>query len=258
MASIKQSFSWGGFARFMPVPQLIRAAAEMGFSGVELVPQEYWQALKAHGLAIVSIDGHRSIQEGLNRRENHARIEQEIRARIALAAEWGIRNLIVFSGNRVGQNDQSGLEQTAEGLSRVAKVAEDAGVMLVLELLNSKVNHKDYQGDHVAWGVEVCRRVNSPAVRLLYDIYHMQIMEGDIIRTIQDNYPYFAHYHTAGNPGRHEINEQQEIYYPPIVRAIKQTGYEGYLGHEFSPLGDPLHALQHAFDLCQRVLDEAA
>ena len=123
--------------------------------------------------------------------------------------------------------------------------------MLVLELLNSKVDHQDYQGDHVAWGVEVCRRVDSPAVRLLYDIYHMQIMEGDIIRTIQEYHPYFAHYHTAGNPGRHELDEQQEIYYPPIVRAIQGTGYQGYLGHEFSPLGDPLRSLQQAFALCQ-------
>lgn len=251
MASLKQSFSWGGFARYVPAPELIRAAAEIGLSGVELVPQEHWQMIKDHGLAIVSIDGHRSIQEGLNRREHHARIEQEIRAKIALAAEWGIRNLIVFSGNRAGLDDQAGIEQTAEGLRRVAKVAEDAGVMLVMELLNSKVNHQDYQADHVAWGVEVCRQVNSPAVRLLYDIYHMQIMEGDIIRTIQQYHPYFAHYHTAGNPGRHELDENQELYYPAIVRVIQQTGYAGYLGHEFSPLGDPLPALRSAFELCQ-------
>jgi hydroxypyruvate isomerase len=251
MASIKQSFSWWCFAQLVPAPQLMRAAAEIGFLGVELVPQEHWQMLKDHGLAIISIDGHSSIQEGLNRREHHPRIEQEIRAKLALAQEWGIRNLIVFSGNRAGLDDQSGLENTAEGLSRVAKAAEDAGVMLVMELLNSKVDHQDYQGDHVSWGLEVCRRVNSPAVRLLYDIYHMQIMEGDIIRTIQENHAYFAHYHTAGNPGRHELDENQELYYPPIVHAIKQTGYQGYIGHEFSPLGEPLGALRHAFVLCQ-------
>lgn len=251
MASFKQSFSWGGFARYVPAPELIRAAAEIGLSGVELVPQEYWQMIKDHGLAIVSIDGHRSIQEGLNRREHHQRIEQEICAKLVLAEEWGIRNLIVFSGNRAGLDDQAGIEQTAEGLRRVAKSAEDAGVMLVMELLNSKVNHQDYQADHVAWGVEVCRQVDSPAVRLLYDIYHMQIMEGDIISTIQQYHPYFAHYHTAGNPGRHELDENQELYYPAIVRAIQQTGYAGYLGHEFSPLGDPLPALRNAFELCQ-------
>lgn len=251
MTVIQQSFSWGGFARFVEADQLIRAAAEIGLRGVELVPQEYWQRIKDHGLSIVSVDGHRSIQEGLNRREHHQRIEQEIRAKIALAEQWGIRNLIVFSGNRAGLNDEDGAQITAEGLRRVAKVAEDAGVMLVMELLNSKVNHKDYQCDHVAWGIKVCQQVDSPAVRLLYDIYHMQIMEGDIIRTIRDYHPYFAHYHTAGNPGRHEIDESQELYYPPIIQAIKETGYTGYIGHEFSPLGDPLPALKYAFDLCQ-------
>lgn len=251
MVSLKQSFSWGGFARYVPAPELIRAAAEIGLSGVELAPQEHWQMIKDHALAIVSIDGHHSIQEGLNRREHHARIEQEILAKIALAARWGIRNLIVFSGNRAGLDDQAGIEQTAEGLRRVARAAEDTGVMLVMELLNSKVNHQDYQADRVAWGVEVCRQVDSPAVRLLYDIYHMQIMEGDIIRTIQQYHPYFAHYHAAGNPGRHELDENQELYYPAIVRALQQTGYAGYLGHEFSPLGDPLHALRSAFELCQ-------
>lgn len=234
----------------------MRAAAEIGLCGVELLPPEYWQMAKDHGLTIVSLDGHRSIQEGLNRREHHQRIEQEIRAKLAIAETWGMRYLIVFSGNRAGLDDQTGLEYTAEGLRRVAKAAEDAGVTLVMELLNSKVNHKDYQGDRVAWGVEVCRRVASPAVRLLYDIYHMQIMEGDIIRTIQENHEYFAHYHTAGNPGRHELDENQELFYPAIVRAIQQTGYQGYLGHEFSPLGEPLPALRHAFELCRLSSDK--
>ncbi len=249
--TIKQSFCWGGFASHVPAEQLIRAAAELGLSGVELLPREYWQMAKDHGLTIVSIDGHRSIQEGLNRREHHQRIEEEIRTKLALAEVWGIRHLIVFSGNRAGLDDQAGMVSTAEGLRTVAKAAEDAGVTLVMELLNSKVNHKDYQCDHVAWGVEVCRQVDSPAVRLLYDIYHMQIMEGDIIRTIQQYHEYFAHYHTAGNPGRHELDENQELFYPAIVRAIQQTGYQGYLGHEFSPLGDPLRSLQQAFDLCR-------
>ncbi|GHO66838.1 hypothetical protein KSD_16840 [Ktedonobacter sp. SOSP1-85] len=251
MATIQQSFSWGGFAQHVEANKLIHAAAEIGLRGVELVPQEYWQRIKDHGLSIVSVDGHRSIQEGLNRREHHARIEQEIYAKLALAEQWGIRNLIVFSGNRAGLDDETGAQITAEGLRRVAKAAEDAGVMLVMELLNSKVNHRDYQCDHVAWGVEVCRLVDSPAVRLLYDIYHMQIMEGDIIRTIRENHAYFAHYHTAGNPGRHEIDESQELYYPPIIHAIQETGYMGYIGHEFSPLGDPLASLKYAFDLCQ-------
>jgi len=256
MTALKQSFSWGGFAQLVPVPQLIRAAAEIGLLGVELVPQEHWQAIKDHGLEVVSIDGHCSIQEGLNRREHHQRIEREICANLALAEQWGIRYLVVFSGNRAGLDNQAGIEYTAEGLSRVARRAEDAGVTLAMELLNSKINHKDYQCDHVGWGIEVCRRVASPAVRLLYDIYHMQIMEGDVIRTIQENHAYFAHYHTAGNPGRHELDENQELYYPAIARAIWQAGHRDYLGHEFRPLGDPLRALQHAFELCRIVDNE--
>jgi hydroxypyruvate isomerase len=153
-------------------------------------------------------------------------------------------------GNREGLDDQTGAEITAEGLSRVAGVAEEAGVTLVMELLNSKVDHKDYQCERTAWGIEVCQMVNSPRVKLLYDIYHMQIMEGDIIRTIRDHHASFAHYHTAGNPGRHELDETQELYYPPIIRAILATGYQGYLGQEFIPKGDPIAALKQAFDLC--------
>jgi hydroxypyruvate isomerase len=135
-------------------------------------------------------------------------------------------------------------------LKRVAPVAADAGVVLAVELLNSKVDHRGYQCDHTAWGVELCRLVNSPAVKLLYDIYHIQIMEGDIIRTIQANHDYFAHYHTAGNPGRGQPDETQEIYYPAVYRAIAQTGYDGFISHEFIPQGDPLAALKKAFEAC--------
>jgi hydroxypyruvate isomerase len=135
-------------------------------------------------------------------------------------------------------------------LRRLARVAEDEGVTLVLEMLNSKVDHPDYQVDKTAWGLEVCRMVDSPAVKLLYDIYHMQIMEGDIIRTIREHHSYFAHYHTAGNPGRHEIDDTQELQYPPIIRAILATGYDGYIGHEFLPKGEPIAALKHAFEVC--------
>ncbi|HEY4384032.1 MAG TPA: TIM barrel protein [Ktedonobacteraceae bacterium] len=251
MGKLKQSFCWGGFVRgAMTGEEIIPAAAKMGYTGAEFVPQEYWPLMKEHGLTLVSINGHQSIQEGLNRRKNHARIESEILAHLKLAEQWKIEKLIVFSGNRAGLDDAAGAEITAEGLRRVAKAAQDAGVTLIMELLNSKVNHKDYQNDHVAWGVEVCQRVDSPAVKLLYDIYHMQIMEGDIIRTIQNNHAYFAHYHTAGNPGRHEIDETQELYYPAIVRAILATGYRDFLGQEFGPLGDTLTALQNAFTLC--------
>src|SRR5204862_2449983 len=166
------------------------------------------------------------------------------------AEQWNIPNRICFSGNRDGLADDSGAEITAENLSRLAKLAENAGVTLILELLNSKVDHPDYQCDKSDWGVKVIKMVNSPRVRLLYDIYHMQIMEGDIIPTIQQNHAYFAHYHTAGNPGRHELDNRQELNYPPIVRAILETGYQGYLGQEFIPQGDPIAGLKQAFDVC--------
>ncbi len=251
MAQIKQSVSWWCFVPRLLAPEaLVRAAAEFGYAAVELVSPEYWQLAKDHGLAIASINGHASIADGLNRRENHDRIEREILANLKLAEQWGVRNLICFSGNRAGLADPAGAEITAEGLRRVAGAAEAAGVTLVLELLNSKVDHPDYQCDHTSWGAEVCRMVGSPRVKLLYDIYHMQVMEGDIISTIRQHSDLIGHYHTAGAPGRHEIDGTQELYYPPIVRAIGATGYDGYLGQEFIPAGDPVAALKAAFDLC--------
>ncbi len=249
MSQIKQAFSWWCFKKADP-QQLLRAAAEIGYQGVELAEPEHWPLIKAHGLTIVSTKGNLIIERGLNRREHHEQLEREIRSTIAQAKKWGIPNIIVFSGNRAGLDDREGAEITAEGLSRVARVAEEAGVTLMMELLNSKVDHKDYQCDRTTWGVEVCRMVNSPRVKLLYDIYHMQIMEGDIMRTIRNAHPYIAHYHTAGNPGRHELDDTQELNYLPIVRAILATGYEGYLGHEFIPQGDPIAGLTQAFNLC--------
>jgi len=252
---MKQSVSWWCFAQGGLSPQsLVRAVADIGYEGIELVDQVYWPLIKEHGLSIVSTNAGLSIEQGLNRREHHIHLEQQIRAALHFAEEWSIPMIIVFSGNRQGLSDQAGIETTAEGLSRVARAAEDAGVTLTIELLNSKVDHLDYQCDHTAWGVQVCRLVNSPRVKLLYDIYHMQIMEGDIIRTIREYHPYFAHYHAAGNPGRHEIDETQEINYAPIVRALLETGYTGYLGQEFIPLRDPIAALKQAFDLCNIAL----
>jgi hydroxypyruvate isomerase len=251
MSPIKQSVCWWCFAkRGLEPEQLLRAAANIGYQAVELVEPEHWPLVKEYGLTIASTNGGLSIEQGLNRREHHASLENQIRATIEQAEHWGIPNVIVFSGNRTGQDDRVGAEITAEGLSRVAGAAEEAGVTLVMELLNSTVDHKDYQCDRTAWGVEVCRMVNSPQVKLLYDIYHMQIMEGDIIRTIRDHHHSFAHYHTAGNPGRHELDETQELNYPPIIRTILETGYQGYLGQEFIPQGDPIAGLKQAFDLC--------
>ncbi len=251
MGHIKQSIAWWCFAQGdMTIERLVQAAADIGYEAIELVEQEHWQLIKDHGLAIASMQGQSSLKEGFNRREHHDHLEREVRANIALAAQWGIPNIVVFSGNRDGLDDRTGAEITAQGLKRLARVAEDEGVTLVLELFNSKVDHPDYQADKTAWGLEVCRMVDSPAVRLLYDIYHMQIMEGDIIRTISEHHSYFAHYHIAGNPGRHDIDDTQELQYPPIIRAILVTDYDGYIGHEFLPKGEPITALKHAFEVC--------
>lgn len=251
MGQIKQTVAWWCFAGDMLQPaQLVQTAAEIGYEAIELVGQPYWPLVKEHGLQIATINGHASIENGLNRRENHERIEKEIRANLALARQWNVPNLIVFSGNREGLDDETGLAITVEGLQRVAGAAEEAGVTLLLELLNSKIDHHDYQCDHTAWGVEVCQKVASTRVKLLYDIYHMQIMEGDVIRTIHDHHSYFGHYHLAGNPGRHELDNRQELNYSAIMQAIRDTGYEGYIGQEFVPTGDPVLALKQAFDLC--------
>jgi hydroxypyruvate isomerase len=249
MPPIKQSISWWCFSSIEP-RALVTAAARIGYAAVELVEPQHFPLIADHGLKIASHRGHGSIEDGLNRRENRARILGELEESLALAVQWGIPNLICFSGNRDGIDDARGAEIAAETLRHAAPMAESAGVTLVLELLNSKVDHVGYQCDRTAWGVGVCEMVASPRVKLLYDIYHMQIMEGDVIRTIQTQHRHFAHYHTAGVPGRHEIDSTQELYYPAIVRAIQATGYDGYLGQEFVPLGDPIVGLQQAYEVC--------
>ena len=250
MSKIKQSASWWCFVPGKMSPEaFVRACADAGYDAVELVGREYWGLAKDHGLSVASINGHRTLEDGMNKRENRERILGDIEANIRLAEEWAIPNLIVFSGNRNGLDDDTGAEITAETLAAAAKLAENTGVTLVLELLNSKVDHPDYQCDKTPWGVKVCQMVDSPAIKLLYDIYHMQIMEGDIVRTIREYHPYFGHYHTAGNPGRNDLDDQQEIFYPPIFQAIAATGYDRYIGHEFIPKGDPATALKAAFDL---------
>jgi hydroxypyruvate isomerase len=252
---ISQSFSWWCFANRGIAPEtLLYGAARMGYNGVDLIEEALWPLVKRHGLSISAINGHGTISEGLNRRENSVRIEKELRANIIKAEEWSIPVLICFSGNRSGASDAAGLEQCAETLGRVAPVARDAGVTLAIELLNSKVDHPDYQCDRTAWGLDLCRQVNSPAVKLLYDIYHMQVMEGDIIRTIQSCHAHIAHYHTAGNPGRGQPDKVQELYYPAIYKAIAATGYRGVISHEFLPAIDPLKALENALDECRSAL----
>jgi hydroxypyruvate isomerase len=246
---VNQSFSWWCFEnRGVDSESLLRRAAEIGYVGVDLIGEPLWEKANSFGLRVTAINGHATIDQGLNRRENASRIENEITSHIRLAEKWKIPNLICFSGRREGISDEVGLAICAETLARVTPLAESAGVTLIMELLNSKVDHADYQCDHTAWGVQLCQSVNSPAFRLLYDIYHMQIMEGDIIRTVQQHHPWIAHYHTAGNPGRGQPDETQELYYPAIYRAITATGYTGYVSHEFIPPGDPCEGLKLAFD----------
>lgn len=252
MKPIKQSICFGGFCRKGVTPkQVIEEAAKIGYSSVEMLSQEHWDLVHENGMEIAIIGGHGTLTDGLNKRENHDRIEKELLAKIDLAVENDIPSLICFSGNRrEGLSDDEGIEICAEGLSRVAEVAEEKDVTLCMELLNSKVNHPGYQCDHTEWGVEVCKQVDSPNVKLLYDIYHMQIMEGDLIRTIQDNIEYIGHFHTAGNPGRRDLDDEQEIYYPAVMRAIAETNFDGYVSHEFGPKGDPLVAMREAFETC--------
>jgi hydroxypyruvate isomerase len=256
MSAIVQSVSWWCFVPEKLAPkEFIRAAADAGYVALDLVPPDFFSLVLEHGLKIAAITGHESLTVGLNKRDQHGRIKKEVEAKLADAVRHGIPNLICFTGNRDGLGDDEGAEITAEGLALLAPLAEREGITLILELLNSKIDHPDYQADHTTWGVSVCRKVNSPRVKLLYDIYHMQITEGDVIRTIETAHPWIAHYHTAGNPGRNDLDDDQELNYPAILRAIKGTGYSGYVAHEFIPKGDAVAALQTTFRKCALILE---
>ena len=235
----------------LSLDDLCRAAAGMELAAIDLVSPEDAPTLKKYGLVPAMIlPGGGTIPDGLNRLENHARIEDELRRRIPEAAAVGAPNIITFSGYRRGLSDEQGVENCAIGLNRVKRIAEDHGVIICIELLNSKIDHKDYQCDHTAWGVELMKRVDSPRVKLLYDIYHMQIMEGDIMRTIRENIQYIAHFHTGGVPGRHELDDTQELNWHAVARAIADVGFSGYVAHEFVPVHDPLTSLRQAVALC--------
>jgi hydroxypyruvate isomerase len=231
---------------------LCEAARRIGLQSVEIITLDDLPVVKKHGLISAMITGvPGDIPKGLNRVENHGPIAAFFEKTIPLVAEAGCPNLICFSGNRQGMSDEQGLENCAAGLKRFIALAEKSNVTVCMELLNSKVNHHDYMCDHTAWGVELCRRVGSERFKLLYDIYHMQIMEGDVIHTIQDNHPFIAHYHTGGVPGRHEIDETQELNYPAIMKAILATGFQGFVAQEFVPRGsDPLASLEKCVRLC--------
>lgn len=233
------------------VEELAREVSRMGIASIELLDPEDWPALARYDLVCAMANGPGGITEGWNRIEFHERLIAGATERIPLVAKAGYPNMIVFSGNRNGMDDEQGLENCAKGLQQIMSLAERHGVTVCMELLNSKVDHPDYMCDHTAWGVELCKRVGSEHFKLLYDIYHMQIMEGDIIRTIQENAPFFAHYHTAGNPGRNDLDDEQELNYRAIVRAIAATGYDGFIGHEFFPKGEAIAALRAAYETCR-------
>ena len=234
-----------------PIDELAAASAKMGIVAMDLVAPAEWDAVRKAGLRLTVVPGPTSIPDGLNRKENHDAIEAKFQPMIEAAAKAKAHSIIVFSGNRKGMNDQEGAENCIIGLNRLKKYAEGSGVLIVMELLNSKVNHKDYMCDKTPWGVQVMKGVGSPMVKLLYDIYHMQIMEGDVIRTIRENHQWIGHYHTGGNPGRNEIDETQELYYPAIARAIADTGFKDYMAHEFIPLREPLVSLAQGVGICR-------
>ena len=223
----------------------------LGLKGVDLLEVDEFEVPRRFGLiCTMGYAGGGSISDSMNRIENHAAIEAAFRKNIPLAAKAGVPNVITFSGNRRGLSDEEGARNTILGLNRVKQIAEDNGVTLCLELLNSKVNHPDYMADHTSWGARVMHEVNSPRVKLLYDIYHMQIMEGDLIDTIRANIGVLGHFHTGGVPGRHEIGPTQEIQYGAVMQAIADAGYTGYVAHEFLPTGDSIASLKQAVAIC--------
>ena len=234
-----------------PLDQLCAYGAQIGLKGIDLLQPEEYEVPRKYGLiCTMGYAGGGTIPDALNRVENHAAIEAAFRTNIPLAAKAGVPNVITFSGNRRGMSDEEGARNTVIGLNRVKKIAEDHGVNICMELLNSKVNHPDYMCDHTAWGVGVMEQVNSPNVKLLYDIYHMQIMEGDLIDTIRANIQWLGHFHTGGVPGRHELDDTQEVQWDGVMRGIVDAGFKGYVAHEFLPVHDPFTSLRAAVDLC--------
>jgi len=245
---INQSVSKWCYGKFS-LDELCAVGKKMGLKAIDLLGPNDFPTLKKHGLACSMINTH-GLTKGINRKENHAECLDRIRTAIDAAAEYKYPNVISFPGNREGMPDDVGVENSVIALKKIAGHAEKKDVTICLEYLNSKVNHKDYMFDNMAWGVEVCKKVGSDNVKILYDIYHAQIMEGDIIRTIRTFKDYIGHYHTGGNPGRNEIDETQELYYPAIMRAVVDTGYKGYVAHEFIPKKDPIESLSYAVRIC--------
>jgi hydroxypyruvate isomerase len=245
---LKQSLARWCYAK-IGIDDLCRAAAGMGIAGMDLVAPDDWPVLRKYGLTPCMVQGAGTFSDGWNNKANHDKLEEQARASIVRAAGAKVPNVITLFGARRGMSDQEGIDNCITGLNRVKKFAEDQGVTLCIELLNSKVDHKDYQGDHTSFGVAVVKAVDSPRVKLLYDAYHMQIMEGDLIRTIRDNIQYIAHFHVAGVPGRHEIDDTQEVQWRTVAKAIADLNFPGYIAHEFVPTRDPLTSLKQAVEL---------
>ena len=236
----------------IPMEEFLQNLNDLGVKAMDLTGPEDWPLMKKYNIhASMCWGAGKGILEGWNDPKLHEELIADYLRVIPMVAEAGYTNLICFSGNRNGMDDAVGLKNCAEGLKKIIPEAEKHGVVIQMELLNSKVDHKDYMCDHSAWGVELCKAIGSDNFKLLYDIYHMQIMEGDVIRNIQDYNAYFGHYHTGGNPGRHEINETQELYYPAIMKAIVATGFKGHVAQEFIPTWeDPIAALKEGITIC--------
>lgn len=237
----------------LSLEQLCLEVKKIGFGAIDLLKPSEWPIAKKHGLhcSMCYTAGETSLTKGWNDKANHAWLIKDYLEAIPMVAAAGYTNLICFAGNRNGMDDETGLQNCVEGLQQIMPLAEKHGVIIQIELFNSRIDHKDYMGDKSAWGIELCKRLGSPNFKILFDIYHMQIDEGDIIRSIRDNHQYFGHYHTAGVPGRNEIDERQELYYPAIMRAIAATGYKGYVAQEFIPKDkDAMASLRKAIEIC--------
>ncbi|MEZ5964231.1 MAG: TIM barrel protein [Planctomycetota bacterium] len=236
----------------IPIDEFCQKVAAMGLPAIDLLAPNEWPVAKKHGLVCSMAFGPKSVQinHGLNRVEHHDQQVAECETWMPRLAEAGIPNMITFSGNRQGQDDAEGIRNCITGLKRLAALAEKHKITLCFEYLNSKVDHKDYAFDRMQYGLEVCKAVGSERVKILYDIYHAQIMEGDVIRTIRDHIDSIGHFHTGGVPGRHDIDDTQELNYPAICRAILATKYDGYVAHEFIPTKDPLETLARCAKLC--------
>ncbi len=248
---IKQSICSGCLGRAkMDREQVAKLLVEMGILGRDLMGQAEWPVLKQYGLVATMVPGAGSIKKGLNDKSMHPKFMEDFKTNIKAAAEYKWPNVICMAGDRADASDAVGLDNCEVILKEAVKIAEDAGVTICMEMLNSKVNHPGYMCDNYPWAFELCQRINSPRFKMLFDIYHMQIMEGDLIATIKKNIQWIGHFHTAGVPGRHELDENQEIYYPAVMKAIVETGYQGYVAHEYSPTRDAMASLVQAVKTC--------